>query len=85
MLDRGWSALTLHLDRFRVRSGEVLRMRKEIPLSVAVVVIVVFLVLVVSIGWWLTTRRPQGGGVPPREYMGKPPYALERKPIQPGR
>lgn len=60
-------------------------MRREVPLPVALVVIVVVILLVVGVGWFLMTRQPKEVGPPPREYMGKPPYATPGgKAVQPG-
>jgi len=51
-------------------------MRREIPFGVALLIIVVAVLLIGAIGWFLTMRRPTGGGQAPKEFMPqKPPYA----------
>ncbi len=51
-------------------------MRREIPLWSAVVIIVLAALIIGGIGWFLTMRRPTGGGPAPKEFMPKkPPYA----------
>ncbi len=57
----------------------VFTMRREIPLSTAVIIIVVAAIVIFAVGWFLTSRRPSGEGQAPKEFMPKPPYAAPGK------